>query len=101
MVNAAIFSRHYSGIRSRVLHHMIYGVCCLLLVVAVGKKAWKEDLLSPHVLVEASYAHARQLDGGGSFVAVIDEGFDPDHLALKDKFSAYQYHTDHASSDVF
>lgn len=84
-----------------MIQRIVYGISFLLLVIAVGKNAWREESVSPHVLVDAPYAHAQKLDGNGTTVAVIDEGFDCTHLALKENFSDHKYHTDHGVSDVF
>ncbi len=78
----------------------IYGACCLFLLVAIGQKTWKNFSFSPEEVVEVSHAHAQHLTGKGVVVAVLDEGFDPSHVSLKDQFSAYRYNTNNKSRDV-
>lgn len=84
-----------------MVHRLIYGIFCLLLVLTLGREAWKEEDPSPHALVEAPYAHAQRLDGEGISVAVIDEGFDPEHSVLKNNLISAHYNRDHTLRSVY
>lgn len=78
----------------------LWGASLLLLMSYVGYHVWKKIPLSPQSVVEVSSAQDRHLDGKGIIVAVIDEGFDSSHTALKDKISHYRYNTNNNSRDV-
>jgi subtilisin family serine protease len=83
-----------------MFHRLIYGLCCLSFVVYIGHKVWKDMSVSPQTLVEAPHAHEQHLDGTGVVIAVIDEGFDSSHSALKGQFSPYRYNTNNTTRDV-
>jgi subtilisin family serine protease len=82
------------------MQRFVYGLCFLILIFGIVRKIKEEDSLSPHVLVEASEAQTRHLDGKGVFVAVLDEGFDSSHPSLKNQLSTYQYNTDNKRRDA-
>jgi subtilisin family serine protease len=79
---------------------LIYGLCCLAIVASIGHKLWQDMSISPQTLVDAPHAHEQHLDGTGVIAAVIDEGFDSSHSALKDQFSPYRYNTNNKTRDV-
>lgn len=73
--------------------------CCILLFYG-GKLLWQNAVFSPLSQMEVTYAHKEHLDGKGIRVAVLDEGFDSDHYALKDQLSPYRYNTSNRRRDV-
>jgi len=82
-----------------MLNRFLYGISFIILL-GYGAHKWKDQPVSPQVLIEASHAHEQNLDGSGVIVAVIDEGFDASHSALKGNFSPFQYNTDNQTRDV-
>lgn len=51
-------------------------------------------------IINAPFAHAQKLTGKNVKVAVIDEGFDPEHYMLNSNFSRYRFNVDHKNWDV-
>lgn len=83
-----------------MFQRLIYGLFCLSLGIYMGHKVWKDMSVSPQTLVNAPHAHEQHLNGTGVVVAVIDEGFDSSHSALKGRFSPYQFNTNNKTHDV-
>jgi len=83
-----------------MLERLSYVVCVGILFAFIIHKAKVEGETSPQVVVDIPHARKHQLDGKGIVVAVIDEGFDPSHGSLKDKFSPYRYNTNNKTRDV-
>jgi subtilisin family serine protease len=83
-----------------MIQRLIYGLGCLFFVAYIGHKIWQDVSISPQDLVDAPHAHERKLEGKGVIIAVIDEGFDPSHIALKGHFTPHRYNTDNTSRDI-
>ncbi|EKE09443.1 MAG: hypothetical protein ACD_16C00169G0002 [uncultured bacterium] len=72
---------------------------CILLFYG-GKLLWQKNAFPPLSVMEVTYAHKQHLEGKGATVAVLDEGFDSDHHALKSQLSPYRYNTSNERRDV-
>lgn len=78
----------------------LYLVVCFVLLLYGGRIFWQKTSFSPLKVMEVSYAHQRNLTGKGLVVAVLDEGFDASHGALKPQLSSYRYNTANQRNDV-
>ncbi|MBY0272178.1 MAG: S8 family serine peptidase [Alphaproteobacteria bacterium] len=78
----------------------LYLVVCFVLLLYGGRIFWQKTSFSPLKVMEVSYAHQRNLTGKGLIVAVLDEGFDASHGALKPQLSSYRYNTANQRNDV-
>lgn len=78
----------------------LYLVVCFALFFYGGKVFWQKSFFSPLKIMEISYAHQQHLTGKGLVVAVLDEGFDTSHAALKPQLSPYRYNTTNQRNDV-
>ncbi|MBP6950724.1 MAG: S8 family serine peptidase [Alphaproteobacteria bacterium] len=77
---------------------LTYAIIFFIILGAMGQKKGTHFSLSPHTVIGLSYAQTHLLDGKGTIVAVVDEGFDASHKALK--LSAYRYNTRNNSGDI-
>ncbi|MBX9621784.1 MAG: S8 family serine peptidase [Alphaproteobacteria bacterium] len=83
-----------------VQSRFLYLVVCFAFLLYGGKVFWQKTCFTPLKVMEVSYAHQQNLTGKGLVVAVLDEGFDASHAALKPQLSPYRYNTANQRSDV-
>jgi subtilisin family serine protease len=81
-------------------NRFLYLLVCFALLLYGGKVFWQKTAFSPLKVMEVSYAHEQHLTGKGLIVAVLDEGFDASHAALKPQLSPYRYNTANRSRDI-
>ena len=78
----------------------LYFLFCFALLLYEGKVFWQNSSFSPLKVMEVSHAHQQHLTGKDLIVAVLDEGFDASHAALKPQLSPYRYNTANQRSDI-